>query len=177
MRTSVPSLQTSFLFCLMVFAFSAVLWLLVELIGEGPDIPVNLPVSSLMAFFPLITACILAYRRDKGKGVRDLFRRLTDWRSIRRNVWYLPAFTLIPAVMFVSWLYMTLANYPLPEPDLHWPMIPVMFAVVRRNRMSTAGRRKGGAGCPIRINAGAGCNSRSDEAAFFRDGEKAGCNR
>jgi len=129
MQTSALPLKTTLRFCLIVFAFSAVLWLLVELIGEGPDIPVNLPVSSLMAFFPLITACILAYRREKGKGVRGVFRRLADWRSVRRNVWYLPALVLMPAVMFVSWLYMTLMQYPLPEPDLHWPMIPVMFAV------------------------------------------------
>jgi CAAX amino terminal protease family. len=129
MHASAPSLRTSLWFCLTVFAFSAVLWLLVEFIGEEPDIPVNLPVSSLMAFFPLIAACIFAFRREKGKGVRKLLLRLADWRSVRRNVWYLPALFLVPAALFASWLYMTLANYPLPEPDLHLPAIPVMFVV------------------------------------------------
>jgi hypothetical protein len=129
MRTSAPPLKTTFRFCLLVFAFSAGLWLVAERIGNEPDIPVNLPVSSLMAFFPLIAACMLAYGREKGKGIRDLFRRLADWRSVRRKVWYLPALFLIPAVLFVSWLYMTLMGYPLPDPDPHLPMIPVMFAV------------------------------------------------
>lgn len=129
MHASEPSLKTSLRFCLLVFAFSAGLWLLVELIGDGPDIPVNLPVSSLMAYFPLIAACMLAYGREKGKGIRDLFLRLADWRSVRRKVWYLPALFLVPAVLFASWFYMTLADYPLPDPDLHLPMIPVMLAV------------------------------------------------
>lgn len=116
-------------FCLLVFALSAGLWLLDGLIGAAPDIPVNLPVSSLMAFCPLIAACLLAYRREGGRGIRDLFRRLADWRAVRSKVWYGPALFLMPAVLFVSWACMTLLDYPLPEPDLHAPMIPVLFAV------------------------------------------------
>lgn len=129
MCTSEPSLGTSFRFCLTVFALSTVLWLLAALIGDRPDIPVNLPVSSLMAFCPLIAACFLVWRREKGSGVGELLRRLADWRLVRRKVWYLPALFLMPAVMFVSWLYMSLMGYPLPEPDLHLPALPVMFAV------------------------------------------------
>jgi hypothetical protein len=129
MRAFEPALKTPAHFCLTVFAMSAGMWLLDGLIGDKPDIPVNLPVSSLMAFCPLIAACWLAYRRERGKGIRNLLHRLADWRAVRRRVWYWPALFLMPAVLFISWLCMTLLSYPLPEPDLHWPMIPVLFAV------------------------------------------------
>jgi hypothetical protein len=130
MRTLASSLKSSLYFCLTVFAFSVFLWLLEDMVGEGaPDIPINLPVSSLMAFFPLITACIFAYGKEKGKGIRNLFKRLIDFSSIRRKVWYLPALLLMPAVLLASYLFMSLTNYPLPKPDLHLSMIPVLFAV------------------------------------------------
>lgn len=101
-----------------------------DIVGEGGlGLPINLPLSSLMAFFPLVTACIFAYGKGKGKGVCNLIRRLIDVNSIRRKVWYLPALFLMPAVLFVSYLFMALMNYPLPEPELHLPMIPVFFVM------------------------------------------------
>jgi hypothetical protein len=88
MRASAPPLKTTLHFGLTVFALSAGLWLLDWLIGDKPDIPVNLPVSSLMAYCPLIAVCLLAYRRERGTGIRNLLRRLADWRAVRRRVWY-----------------------------------------------------------------------------------------
>jgi hypothetical protein len=130
MRTLASPLKSSLYFCLAVFTFSLFLWLLEDMVGEGAlGIPINLPVSSLMAFFPLITACIFAYGKDKGKEIRNLFKRLIDWSPIRRKVWYLPALLLIPAVLLASYLFMSLMNYPLPKPDLHLPMIPFFFAI------------------------------------------------
>jgi hypothetical protein len=115
---------------LTVFAFSLFLWLLEDTVGEGGlGLPINLPMSSLMAFFPLVTACIFAYGREKGKGVGYLFKRVIDVSPIRRKVWYLPALLLMPTALFASYLVMSLLNYPLPKPDLHLPMIPVFFAL------------------------------------------------
>jgi len=129
MRSVTQPLVLSLYFCLTVFAFSSILWLLEDWSGEGAlDIPINLPLSSLMAFFPLITACIFAYGKDKGAGIRNLFKRLINWSSVRRKSWCLAALLLMPAVLFVSYLYMSLMNYPLPTPDLHLPMIPIFFA-------------------------------------------------
>lgn len=82
MRMSALPPKLSLYFCLMVFAFSFFLWLLEEMVGEGTlGLPINLPVSSLMAFFPLVTACIFAYGKEKEKGVRNLFKRVIDLRS------------------------------------------------------------------------------------------------
>ena len=130
MRTLASPLKASLYFCSVVFAFSLFLWLLEDLVGDrAPDIPIQLPLSSLMAFFPLVTACIFAYRKEKGKGIKELFQRVIDIRAIRRKVWYVPALLLMPAVLSASCLVMLLMNVPLPEPDLQWAMIPVFFAV------------------------------------------------
>lgn len=126
MRTSALSPKTSLYFCLMVFAFSFFLWLVGD---RALSLPINLPVSSLMAFFPLVTACIFAYGKEKGQGVRSLFKRVIDLSPIRRKAWFFPALLLMPAALFVSYLFMSLMDYPLPEPELHLPMIPVFFAV------------------------------------------------
>ncbi len=127
MRMSALSPKSSLYFCLMVFVFSFFLWLMA---GEGDlGLPINLPASSLMAFFPLATACIIAYGEEKGKGVRNLFKRVIDFSPIRRKVWYFPALLLMPAALLVSYLFMSLMDSPLPEPELHLPMIPVFFAI------------------------------------------------
>lgn len=128
MRTFASPVKSALGFCLTVFAFSLFLWLLADRLGE-PDIPINLPVSSLMAFIPLIAACIFAYRKEKGEGVKRLFKRAVDWSTVRNKGWYWPALLLIPAVLFASYLLMSSLNYPLPQPDLNVLMIPVLFAV------------------------------------------------
>lgn len=131
MQTSASSLKTPLLFCLTVFLISAVLWLSEPLAaGAMPDLPVHLPPSSLMAFFPLVTACLFAGGRNRGEGIRRLFGRLADLRFLRNGKrWLLPALFLMPLVLCASWLILVLADAPLPEPDLHWPMVPVFFAV------------------------------------------------
>jgi hypothetical protein len=130
MPTLTSSLKTSFYFCLVVFAFSFLLWVLEDRVGEGAlAVPINLPLSSLMAFFPLIAACLFAYGKEKGQGIGKLFKRLVDSGPIRKKVWLLPALLLIPAVLFASYLYMSFMNYPLPEPDLHASMIPLFFVL------------------------------------------------
>ncbi|MEW9034157.1 MAG: CPBP family intramembrane glutamic endopeptidase, partial [Planifilum fimeticola] len=127
MRMSASSPKSSLYFCLMVFVFSFFLWLMA---GEGDlGLPINLPASSLMAFFPLATACIIAYGEEKGKGVMNLFNRVIDFSPLRRKVWYFPALLLMPAALLVSYLFMSLMDSPLPEPELHLPMIPVFFAI------------------------------------------------
>jgi hypothetical protein len=65
-------------FFLLVFALSAPLWL----IGAVTPLELlpGLPVSSLMAFCPLIAASILVYREEETAGVTGLLKRSFDWQ-------------------------------------------------------------------------------------------------
>lgn len=84
-------------FFLLVFAFSIPLWL----IGAVTPLQLlpGLPVSSLMAFCPLIAASILVYREDKTTGVTELLKRSFDYGRIRAKVWYVPTVLLMPGML------------------------------------------------------------------------------
>jgi hypothetical protein len=63
MRTSSSVDKSLLKFFLLVFVLSIPFWLLDTLIQFPKEISINLPVSSLQAFNPLIAALILTYRR------------------------------------------------------------------------------------------------------------------
>jgi len=110
-------------FFLLVFALSIPLWL----IGAMTPLQLlpGLPVSSLMAFCPLIAASILVYREDKTTGVTELLKRSFDYRRIRAKVWYIPTVLLMPSIMVLSYGLMRLVRLPLPTPQF-----PVLAALV-----------------------------------------------
>src|SRR5215217_2585319 len=68
-------------FFLLVFALSIPIWLIGAMAERGLPPPMNLPVSALQAFCPLIAALILVYREDKLGGVRRLLKRVFDYRK------------------------------------------------------------------------------------------------
>jgi uncharacterized protein len=65
MGTSAASSRSPVRFFLLVFALSLPFWLVgavAERRGFQPGLPMNLPVSSLMAVCPLVAAVVLVYR-------------------------------------------------------------------------------------------------------------------
>ncbi|HET9040788.1 MAG TPA: hypothetical protein VFN40_11490 [Gemmatimonadales bacterium] len=59
-------------FLLLVLLFSLPCWLLAAIVGRLPPevVPINLPVSALMAFNPLLAAAILVSREQGWTGVK-----------------------------------------------------------------------------------------------------------
>lgn len=114
-------------FFLLVFALSIPLWL----IGTVTSLQLlpGLPVSSLMAFCPLIAASILVYREDKSTGVAELLKRSFDYRRIRAKVWYIPIFFLMPGIAILAYGLMRLLQFPLPTPQFSVSSALVMFFV------------------------------------------------
>jgi len=93
-------------FFLLVFALSIPLWL----IGAVTPLQMlpGLPVSSLMAFCPLIAASILVYREGKTTSVTELLKRSFDYRRIRAKVWYVPTVLLMPGIAVLAYGLMRL---------------------------------------------------------------------
>jgi membrane protease YdiL (CAAX protease family) len=126
MTTPFPTKKRSPLkFFLLVFTLSIPLWLI------GAVIPLQLlpglPVSSLMAFCPLIAASILVYRENKTIGVTELLTRSFDYRRIRAKVWYVPTVLLMPAIAVLAYGLMRLLRLPLPVPKFPGVAALVMF--------------------------------------------------
>lgn len=112
-------------FFLLVFALSIPLWL----IGAVTPLQLlpGLPVSSLMAFCPLIVALILVYRADRTTGVTELLKRSFDYRRIRTKVWYVPTVLLMPGIAILAYGLMRLVRLPLPAPQFSGLAALVMF--------------------------------------------------
>jgi membrane protease YdiL (CAAX protease family) len=95
--------------------------------GAKLPIPVDLPVSALASFNPLIAALILAYRRDGSRGSKALLRKALDYKKIKHKIWYLPILFLNPMIVILSYAVMRLVELPLPNPQIPWLMAPVFF--------------------------------------------------
>lgn len=106
-------------FFIIVFILSVPFWLADELIPRLlPEMPANLPFSSLMVLAPPIAALICTLR-EKGSGsAARLFKRVFDFDKIHPKTWYLPILLLMPAVMFIQIGIMMLMQRPIPPVQL-----------------------------------------------------------
>lgn len=114
-------------FFLLVFALSIPLWL----IGAVTPLQLlpGLPVSSLMAFCPLIAASVLVYKENKTTGVTKLLKRSFDYRRSRAKIWYIPTVLLMPGIAVLAYGLMRLLQLPLPTPQFPVLSTLVMFLV------------------------------------------------
>lgn len=86
--------------------------------GSKLPLPVNLPASALATFAPALAAVLVAYRHQRGAGVKQLLSRALDHRKIKPKAWYIPLLLLAPLIYSVSYVLMRLAGRPLPAPRL-----------------------------------------------------------
>jgi hypothetical protein len=129
MNTNVSSRRSPLAFFLLVLALSIPFWVVAATVRQRLPLPMNLPVSSLSVFCPLIAALILV-RREDGPGVKRLLRTLFDYRRIKRKIWYLPIIFGMPLIMVVSYGVMRLMGLPLPaQPRIPLLAAPVLFVV------------------------------------------------
>jgi hypothetical protein len=81
-------------------------------------LPVDLPVSALMAVCPLGAAIACTYRRERMAGVRRLLRRAVDVDRIRPRSRYVPILGLLPAVAAASYAVQRAMGQPVPQPTI-----------------------------------------------------------
>jgi membrane protease YdiL (CAAX protease family) len=117
-------------FFLLVFVLSVPFWL-VDMLTQTPrGIPINLPVSSLMAFNPLIAALILTYRYNTSAGIKEIVKRALDYKRIKERRWYVPIIFLAPAMLFLAYWAMHLIGLPLPpQPNIPLLLVATLFPV------------------------------------------------
>jgi hypothetical protein len=108
-----------YVFFLLVFLFSIPFWVAGPVAGRllPEELTANLPVSALMVCAP-ITAAVLLVRREKGAGaVKALLKEAFSFRRIKRKVWYIPIFLLIPAMMVLQYWLLSLMGLELANPQ------------------------------------------------------------
>ena len=115
-------------FFLLVFSFSIPFWILGFI---GPDttkiLPINLPISALMAFCPLLVAAILVYKKQKVRGIKQLLKQSFDFKKINNKKWYIPIVFLLPVIALLSYWYVKFTGALLPLPALSLLSICIFF--------------------------------------------------
>jgi uncharacterized protein len=116
-------------FFLLVFLLSVPFWLASAVTQQDlpKRIPINLPVSALAAFNPMMAALILVYREDGPAGVKRLLKRSVDCKGIKARIWYFPAIFLMPMIMALEYGALLLMGAPVPQPQFSILMIPIFF--------------------------------------------------
>jgi uncharacterized protein len=130
MHISKPLNIQPFHFFLLLFALSIPFYILGFV---GPDttkiIPINLPISALMTFCPMIAAAILVYRKQKKQGVKQLLKQVFDFKKIKNKKWYLPIVLLLPFIALLSYWYVKFTGVLLPLPPLSLLSVCIFFVV------------------------------------------------
>ncbi len=78
-------------------------------------LPVNLPVSALTAFLPVIAAAILSFRNSGMTGVRRLLARAVDFQRVKDKRWLVVALVLPVLIYSASYVVMRAVGRPLPD--------------------------------------------------------------
>jgi membrane protease YdiL (CAAX protease family) len=110
----------------LLLALSIPFWLADA--ATGVVLPVNLPVSSLMAFCPAVAALILVHRADGAAGAKRLLRRAFDTSGMGVR-WYPPALLLMPGIGLCAYAVMRVVGRATPDPHIPLLTIPVAFVV------------------------------------------------
>lgn len=116
------------LFVLILFVSSVPFWLAGFVLGRLP-LPVNLPVSALVAFNPMVIALILVYRSEGWEGVKTLLGRAFDFRRIQPRIWLVPTLLFMPLVMIAEYGLMRLSGVDLPDAQITISAVLGFFAV------------------------------------------------
>jgi len=114
-------------FYILVFALSVPFWLfgaIAESLSER--LPVNLPVSSLMAVCPLIAALILVNKEDKFGGIKKLLKKVIDpiqdrWSALQTSL-----------VMGAVWGIWHVVPYIQAHHNLSWIVWQCFFTIAAR---------------------------------------------
>ncbi|MGB9928591.1 MAG: CPBP family intramembrane glutamic endopeptidase [Methanosarcina sp.] len=115
-------------FFLLVFFLSIPFWLIGSMSQKGLPLPVNLPVSALSFISPMIAALILVYKENKIAGIKQLLRKVFDYKKIERKTWYIPIIFLLPVTYLLSYGIMRLLGKPLPqEIQIPFSTLPLLF--------------------------------------------------
>ena len=108
-------------FFALVYGLSMPCWILgtrIKLSG----LPDNLPVTDIGAVLtPTLAAAVLRYREAGASGVRELFRRIADYRRISNGRWLVTATMVFPLLYLATYSAMRVLAYPVPTT---WSLSP-----------------------------------------------------
>jgi CAAX protease family protein len=112
-------------FVLLECALSVPFWGIGAL-AQAHVIPDQVLLRASWSLTPMMAAAILVYREGGAAAVRQLFRRIVDYRRIKAKIWYLAVFLAGPIIVFVQYGLTLWAGHKVPPPHFTL-LVPVSF--------------------------------------------------
>jgi membrane protease YdiL (CAAX protease family) len=81
----------------------------------------------LFTVTPLASASILTFRSLGSKGVKELLRRIFDFKRITKKRWYIAIILLSPLIFLFSLTLIVLLGFPVPPTLIPFVALPVVF--------------------------------------------------
>ena len=130
MNNSTSKSKFPLAFFLLTFIISVPFWLIAAVTEKflPKEMPIN-PIGILMAFCPIIAALILTFRKNGLDSVKELLKRSFDYKRIKRKIWYVPIFFLMPVIMILAYGLMNLMGVSIPDLPFPVVMAPIFFLV------------------------------------------------
>lgn len=105
-------------FFLLIFILSIPFWILGSFVDLKNIIPINLPISALMLFCPLMASIILTKKEKPVNGLKPLFSRVLDYK--KASFFYnLTSIFMIPTLMLGTYILMCFISITIPSPNIH----------------------------------------------------------
>ncbi len=114
---------------ILVILLSIPFWLLGALFDLTKYIPIQLPISALMFFCPMLAAIILTSKNGKKGDLKLLLNRILDFNKIKNTWWLLFAVLLIPALIFLTYHTMIHFHVDMPKPEIKL-LTTIIFAIL-----------------------------------------------
>ncbi|MEJ2266919.1 MAG: CPBP family intramembrane metalloprotease [Anaerolineales bacterium] len=128
-----PKSRSLLLFFLLVFGISSIIWSIGAAIEHlMPELPVNIPFSSLMFVSPIIAGCYCVYRENGSPGVKKLLKRTFDYEKVVGKTWYLATLFLMPIITGIQYGILRLMHRPIPNTQISFSallVIPIIFFI------------------------------------------------
>jgi membrane protease YdiL (CAAX protease family) len=129
MNASTPSKRSPLKFFILTFSLSIPFWLMGSIAEQKLPLPFNLPVGALVLVCPMIAALILVYMENRSNGVKQLLKRAFDFKRIKRKIWYVPIFFMMPGIIVLEYGLMKLMGISVPNFQFPVLMLPVFFVL------------------------------------------------
>ena len=82
-----------------------------------------------MLVCPMIAALVLVYRENGSDSVKQLLKRSFDFKRIKKKIWYIPIFFLMPCIIVLEYGLIKLMGVSIPDFQFPVLMLPVFFIV------------------------------------------------
>ena len=112
-------------FVLLEFALSVPFWSIGAL-AQAHVIPDQVLLRASWSLTPMMAAAILVYRNGGTAAMKQLFRRIVDYRRITTRTWYLPVFLAGPVIVFAQYGLAVWSGRDVPPPHFTL-LVPVSF--------------------------------------------------